>query len=334
MSSQSLVKYSVIIPVYNAEKTLCRCVDSLLAEAYSDMEIILVNDGSTDSSGTLCEQYAAEHICTRYIAKENGGVSTARNAGLDAASGTYVVFVDSDDYVCRSFFSDMDQMLEAYPYDLVQFSFTFDDGKEMRERRFTPLHVEGREQTMPCIVDAMCRKTINGPVAKIYRRELIENAHIRFPVGASVAEDRAFNIKYSMQIQSYAVSDQPLYYVSTENDNSLTRGRHKDLKQQFSVVKADFLAALESAAIPEAEKEQYRRAYNFGECRSIYHDAKLFHLDHLCWLERQKRLGRICDEINGRHMKYPKSRYCTLISLPVSLRLTPVVDAIAWVLVH
>ena len=334
MDPQFYVKYSVIIPVFNAEKTICRCVDSLLAESYSDMEIILVNDGSNDSSGSLCEKYAAEHINIRYIAKENGGVSTARNAGLDAATGTYVVFVDCDDYVCQSFFSDMDQMLAAYPYDLIQFSFTYDDGKEMRERRYAPLHVEGREKTMPHIVNAMCRKTINGPVAKIYRRELIENAHIRFPIGASVAEDRAFNIKYSMQIQSYAVSDQSLYFVSTENENSLTRGRHKDLKQQLSIVREDILFSLENATLPEKENEQYRRANNFGECRSIYHDAKLFHQDHLGWLERQKRLGRICDEINEQHMKYPKTLYCTLISLPVTLRLTFVIDAIAWKLTH
>lgn len=324
------VKYSVIIPVYNAETTIRRCVDSLLAESYSNMEIILVNDGSRDCSGSLCEQYAAEHIHIRYIAKENGGVSTARNAGLDAATGQYVVFVDSDDYVFPAFFYTMDQMLAAYPYDLIQFSLSFDDGKEMRERRYAPLHVEGREKTMPHIVNAMCRKTINGPFAKIYRRELIENVHIRFPVGASVAEDRVFNIKYSMYIESYAVSEKAVYIVNTENANSLSRGRHKDLKQQFEIAKLYFLDALQNAPIPESEKEQYDRAFNFGTCRGIFHDAKLMHQDHVGWLERQKILGNLCDEINRKHFRYPNTRYCNLITLPVRLRLTPVIDAIAW----
>ena len=328
------MKYSVIIPVYNAESTVRRCVDSLLAECYAHMELILVNDGSKDSSGEICAAYASEHENVRYIAKENGGVSTARNAGLDIANGTYVIFVDSDDYVCPTFFSDMDQMLAASPCDLIQFSFSYDNGKETRKRRYVPLHVEGREHTMPHIVNAMCRKTINGPVAKIYRRDLIEENRIRFPIGASVAEDRVFNIKYSMYIESYAVSDKGIYVVSTENKNSLSRGRHKDLKQQFEVAELFFQDAIEKAPISEWEKEQYRRAFNFGTCRGIYHDAKLFHQNHIGWLERQKRLGKICDEINGKCMKYPKTRYCRLISLPVSLRLTFVIDAIAWKLTH
>ena len=74
----------------------------------------------------------------------------------------------------------------------------------------------------------------------------------------------------------------------------------------------------------------YRRAANFGDCRYIYHEAKLMFADRVGWLERQKRLGKLCDAINRRHMKYPNTRYCTLITLPVRLRLTCVIDAIAW----
>ena len=80
----------------------------------------------------------------------------------------------------------------------------------------------------------------------------------------------------------------------------------------------------------EQEKENYRRAYNFGHCRSIYHDAKLLIQDHVGWFARQKRLGQICDHINRKHMQYPNTRYCKLVTLPVRLRLTPVIDAIAW----
>ncbi len=323
-------KYSIVVPVYNAEKTIRRCIDSLLSEPYADAEIILVNDGSKDTSGAICEEYAARDERIRYITKENGGVSTARNAGLDAAAGEYVLFVDSDDYVLPGFFSALDEALAATPADLIRFSYCFFNGKEMHERLFEPLTIIGRTQLMPYIIDAMCRKTINGPVAKLYRRDTLEAHHIRFPVGASVAEDRVFNIHYSMYIQSYAVSDKILYCVSTENENSLSRRRHEDLQRQFRIVDDYFAQSLRSAKIPDAEKEQYQRAYNFGDCRSIYHDAKLLHQDHVGWLERQKRLGALCDGINRRKMKYPKTRYCTLITLPVRLRLTPVIDLIAW----
>lgn len=330
MSCRTSVKYSVIIPVYNAEKTLCRCVDSLLAESYSDMEIILVNDGSKDRSGEICEHYTAVHPNIRYISKENGGVSTARNAGLDAASGKYVLFVDSDDYVVSNYFSLLDRALNQEPSDLAQFSLLYDNSRENRKVVYAPVSANSREELMPLIVNAICRKTINGPVAKLYLREIIEANHIRFPEGASVAEDRVFNIKYSMYIHSYAVSDQILYCVSTENENSLTRGRQKDLNAQFEINRRFFSQALSEAPISAEEKNQYQRAYNFGDCRGIYHDAKLMHQDRVGWLKRQIQLGKTCADINRRHMKYPKTRYCTFITLPVRLYLMPIIDIIAW----
>ena len=98
-------RFSVIIPVYNAGKTLQHCVDSLLLQKCEDVEIILVNDGSQDGSAAICRSYAARYSAVRYLEKSNGGVSSARNAGLDAAQGRYVLFVDSDDYVPGSLFS-------------------------------------------------------------------------------------------------------------------------------------------------------------------------------------------------------------------------------------
>lgn len=325
-----MTKYSVIIPVYNAEKTLHRCLDSLLAEMYPYAELVLVNDGSTDDSGEICRSYAEAHSNIRYIEKENGGVSTARNCGLGHAQGEYILFVDSDDFVTADFFAVMDAAVESTPADLIRFSYSFDNGQEKRDRTFSPLYVDDRTGLMPHIIDAICRKTINGPVAKLYRRSIIEENSIHFPVGASVAEDRVFNIHYSMFIQSYAVSDRIVYIVSTENDNSLSRKRHDDLKQQFQITDEYFRQALQIAPIPEEEKKQYQSAYNFGSCRSIYHDAKLLHQDHVGWAVRQKRLWTLCGEINRKKMQYPKTRYCTLITLPVRLRLTPVIDAIAW----
>ena len=324
------MKYSVIIPVYNAEQTLARCLDSLLAEHYSDVEIILVNDGSKDSSGSICREYTEKHSNIRCIDKENGGVSTARNAGLDIASGDFVLFVDSDDYVLPGFFSILDDALRKSPCDLVQFSYCFDNGTEKRNRIYTPKAAFSREQAFPMLIDAMCRKSINGPVAKLYHRELIEAFHIRFPEGASVAEDRAFNIHYSFYVQSYSVSDQVLYCVSTENQDSLTRGKNRDLQKEFAITGKYFQDSLQNAPIPKSEKEQYRRAANFGDCRFIYHEAKQLFWAHIGWLERQKRLGKMCDAINRKKMKYPHTRYSTLITLPVRLRLTPVIDAIAW----
>ncbi len=111
----SSLKISVIVPAYNAEKTLHRCVDSILAQTFEDFELILVDDGSKDSSGRICDEYAAKDSRIRVVHKSNGGVSSARNAGLDIASGEYVAFIDSDDYI------DNDYLLSftRYNADLI-----------------------------------------------------------------------------------------------------------------------------------------------------------------------------------------------------------------------
>ena len=87
---------SIIVPVYNTEKFLHRCIDSILAQTYTDFELLLIDDGSKDSSGTICDEYAAQDARVRVFHKENGGVSSARNLGLDNARGEWVTFVDSD----------------------------------------------------------------------------------------------------------------------------------------------------------------------------------------------------------------------------------------------
>ena len=92
-------KISIIVPVYNTEKYLRCCIDSILVQTFADFELLLINDGSTDSSGTICEEYALEDRRVRVFHKENGGVSSARNVGLDNARGEWITFVDSDDYI-------------------------------------------------------------------------------------------------------------------------------------------------------------------------------------------------------------------------------------------
>lgn len=328
------MKYSVIIPVYNAEKTLRRCVDSILDQNCADAEIILVNDGSRDGSGTICEEYAREHQNVRYISKENGGVSSARNAGLDAAKGEYVLFVDSDDYVTSNFFPSIEEAANGNCTDLIQFSNSTDNGTEIRKDMRRSFAVCSRKELIPHIVDAICRKTINAPWANLYRRKIIEEHHIRFPEGASVGEDRVFNIVYSLFIQSYASSETVVYILNTENENSLSRKRHDDLQKQFNIAGKYLENELSAAQIPADEKACYRRAVDFGKCRSIYHDAKLMIIDGVGWMERQKRLLKLCKRINGKHMKYPSTRYCYLITLPVRLYLAPVIDFMAKKLVH
>lgn len=324
-----MIQYSVIIPVYNAGKTLRRCVDSLLKQNPENAEIILVNDGSKDGSLEICREYERRSDCVRVIDKENGGVSTARNAGLDAAKGERILFVDSDDYVPATLFGDLTELFAERDWDLVRLSYCVDDGTAQHERVSEKTAFSARADALPKMIDDICSKSLNSPWAKVYRRELLEAHQIRFPLDVSVAEDRAFNIVYSLFVQSYRVSDQIAYYVNTENENSLSRKRHADLDAQFKIADEYTDQMIIESGIPEAEQEQYRRAINFAECRYIYKIAKDLRRGRLGWFARQKSLWKQCGEINRKHMKYPHTAYCRKITLPVRLRMTAAIDMIA-----
>ena len=103
---------SVIVPVYKTEKYLKKCVDSILASSYSDLDVILVDDGSPDGSGAICDGYAEKDSRVRVIHKQNGGLSSARNAGIDNAYGEYITFVDSDDYIAPDIYSHLISLME------------------------------------------------------------------------------------------------------------------------------------------------------------------------------------------------------------------------------
>ena len=129
------MKYSVIIPIYNAERTLARCLDSLTAAVCPDAELLLIDDGSSDSSAAICRAYLEADPRFVLIRKENGGVSSARNLGLDRAQGEYVLFVDSDDYVEPDYFARLDRLDPEDKYDYLLFSYYRFDGINRTHRK-------------------------------------------------------------------------------------------------------------------------------------------------------------------------------------------------------
>lgn len=117
MSQETLL--SVIIPVYNVEEYLAKCVDSILNQTYRNLEVILVNDGSKDGSGSICDDFVQKDSRVRVIHKENGGLSSARNAGMDAAKGEYISFIDSDDWIETDSYEHLLGLMEKYQVKLV-----------------------------------------------------------------------------------------------------------------------------------------------------------------------------------------------------------------------
>lgn len=195
---------SVITPVYNAETTLSQCVDSLLAQPFTDFELILVDDGSRDASPRICDDYAALDSRIKVLHKPNGGVSSARNLGLQYARGSWVCFVDSDDWVDDDFFPSLPN--EA---DIVFGNYSwFVDRKRIEGFDVSVLN----QITLKDLVKYYCANPIlRGPCAKFYKREIM--GAIRFPEDMKVGEDTCFVFQYLARCNTFAVAPQSTYVV-------------------------------------------------------------------------------------------------------------------------
>ena len=191
---------SIIVPVYNVEKVLHFCIDSILYQTYSTYELILVNDGSTDGSGDVCDQYAKKDKRINVIHKENGGVSSARNAGIEKAKGEYICFIDSDDYVEQNYLMELIRFKEENPKcDNIWCGFqTVDD--YVNANILQKIVYNSQEQktvvSKKQIMDLHEKWLDSGPVCKLYSRKLIIDNHLRFNETLSLGEDLCFNFQY------------------------------------------------------------------------------------------------------------------------------------------
>lgn len=329
-----MCKYSIIVPVYNAESTLTRCVDSLLNQNCKDAEIILINDGSSDKSGELCERYAQASKQVKYIFQKNGGVSAARNSGLAVAAGDYILFVDSDDSVTDDFFQQLDCILEKDNADLTIFAQYYCKSGNRRIINRQEFFSNHDGDLYSRVGDLMCKKIISDPLAKAYRREIIQTHNILFPRDVSIGEDRAFNIKYTLFIETLRVVNVPIYFISLDNETSLSRGKRENFAEQSDVIKHYINAALEQCSLSSDDKKYILDALNFGEYRTVYTYAKMFWKNGDNRGMRCRKIKHLCQEMNSQHFSLPRTRYCRLIIFPVYFELVGLIDFIAWKLTH
>ena len=173
---------SVVVPVYNVERYLHRCVDSILAQTLSDIELILVDDGSPDGSGAICDEYVEKDRRVRVIHKPNGGVSSARNAGIEAAQGKWLCFVDSDDYIDKTYLEDFrlgDSEADMYMQGYRELS---PDKDVIAEHQLTCTEASYLSEIIAESED-LC--IMNSPCFKLYRAKIIYDNNIRFDIELS-----------------------------------------------------------------------------------------------------------------------------------------------------
>lgn len=209
---------SIIIPVYNAEKTLKRCVDSILNQEYRDFELILMDDGSKDQSGEICDAYAQADARVVVVHKENSGVSDTRNRGIERAQGTYLQFVDSDDWLTPDATKLMVRAAEEMGCDMVIADFYRVVGEMVsRKGDIDADRVIGREEFASFMMENPADYYYGVLWNKLYRRDIVNAHQIRMDTKISWCEDFMFNLEYVRYAKSfYALRTPVYYYVKTK----------------------------------------------------------------------------------------------------------------------
>lgn len=221
-------KVSIIVPVYNCEPYIEKCVNSILAQTEPDFQLILVDDGSKDGSGRICDDYAAIDKRVLVIHQENAGVSAARNAGLEAATGEYIGFVDADDFILPNMLEVLLRHIDAANICMFDLITIWDSGKNEPDT----IDLLGKSQTLrkSDFSPHLLRMMAGSACRCLYRAELLSD--IRFPAGLKLSEDRLFNLQAMGKADSVCYLKEGLYYRYMRQ-GSACNSYHPDLFEQY-----------------------------------------------------------------------------------------------------
>lgn len=274
-------KISVIIPVYNTEKYLHRCIDSVLAQTFIDFELLLIDDGSKDSSGAICDKYAEKDSRVRVFHKENGRVSSARNVGLDNAQGEWVTFVDSDDWISKDY---LEEMMTHSDSDLVIADFTV-EGEGQWNEDLSIGKWQGNDLNK-IIESRIGIARIAASMCKLLKKSLI--GQIRFYTELTTQEDALFMFRYLCVVQNIQIIAQKGYHYNRETIGSLSKsleGNHVqfydylrllepiilDLQKRFEISRQKLIQHIMCGVM---QKEKWYMINEKMGIRQIYEDLK------------------------------------------------------------
>lgn len=225
--SEKEPEISVIVPVYNVEKYLPRCLDSILASTFKDFEVILVDDCGPDNSRAICDEYAAKDARVRVIANpHNMGVSAARNNGLDNARGKYISFIDSDDYIDATMYEKMRTAIERNNVDMAGCN-AWNVEENGKKEVIKYLGIKKDSKTSFAALGNGIYKSSFHVCRLLFKKEVIENA--RFPEGIPFAEDAAFLLEVYPKLNDIYFLAEPLYYYCRHFDNVTLRRNAKNM---------------------------------------------------------------------------------------------------------
>lgn len=300
------IRYSVIVPFYNAEETLRRCLDSLLCQIREDTEVILISDGSVDNSESIALDYVQKNPAFRLIRQENAGVSCARNAGLDAAKGRYITFVDSDDYVRADYFSVLDRNDDC---DLLVFCHEI-IGNDPRD--------------MPALFDELAQKKtfserfelllstrrIMSPWDKRFKKEIIDLNHIRFPKEMHIGEDFNFCMAYTVLCRDIGIETEQIICNDITGQDSLSRKYRPNLDKQMESVFIGVANTIMHCTVPSELKCKLLSLTDYLFVKHVFSCiSENFKIGDISYFKNRNKIKAIC-----RVFQRPltKERYCIM----------------------
>ena len=254
---------TVVIPVYNVEKYLKRCVESVLVQGWHNYDILLVDDGSTDSSPQICDDYVKAYDFISVIHKENGGLSEARNTGILHAKGEYVYFPDSDDWLEPQTFTELAEVLESQEFELVSFNREFVKGEEdaiVSDPLVTQVF-GGKDAFVQMLKHSYITGFAND---KIYKKSLFIDNNISFPKG-KYYEDLGTNYKLFLSAENVFATNQKYYHYLIDNPDSITQSwNEQKFSDMFGFYKDIFYSDFVRSQLNKEELQISQRYYVNG----------------------------------------------------------------------
>ena len=258
--------YSKIVPIFNCKLYLNRCIDSILNQDYDNFEVILINDGSTDGSEIICEDYKKKDSRVIFISKENTGVSDSRNIGLKKARGKYILFLDSDDYIDQGYLNSINSIIASFPkVELINYGFYSEvdaqDNKTVSSDSiyYKEKYMQNIEEIRRSFVDMWDTHMLYNIWNKVYLKEIIDQYQIQFPK-YNWGEDVEFNREYLLRISNMYNSSSAFYHYIRERNGAVTKKYKEDF---FEIRKREFFEFNDYFEKWEISKEIY---YEFS-CR-------------------------------------------------------------------
>lgn len=229
---------SVIVPIYKVENKIKRCIDSLLEQSFVDFELILVDDGSPDKSAEICDRYAEIDSRIRVIHQQNGGVSKARNHGLESATGKYVTFVDSDDYVEVDYLKVLyDAIQNEVDISICGIYYCNDQNSDkLEQKRYVDTIISINDEHTEYIADLLINRRFNYVYGKMYRNDVIQRYSVRFKEEISLGEDTIFVFDYLTHASKIAIVENAYYNYIKYSEGTLTSKFCRDIFNRYMYI--------------------------------------------------------------------------------------------------